>query len=110
MPSWDGCIKHKKIAMRVNVNLPAPARSSTRWQRIFPTSLCGPASLRRRWDVCRRRERFRSVSAKPKISEALVLSERTVENHVGNILTKLRFDSRAQIAVWAVEIGLRGKN
>src|SRR5215216_1840684 len=44
------------------------------------------------------------------IAEALVLSERTVENHVGNILTKLGFDSRAQIAVWAVEKGLRGKN
>jgi len=41
------------------------------------------------------------------IAEALVLSERTVENHVGNILTKLGFDSRAQIAVWAVETGLR---
>jgi DNA-binding CsgD family transcriptional regulator len=44
------------------------------------------------------------------IAEALVLSERTVENHVGNILTKLGFDSRAQIAIWAVEKGLRGKN
>ena len=40
------------------------------------------------------------------IAEGLVLSERTVENHVGNILTKLGFDSRAQIAVWAVEKGL----
>jgi DNA-binding CsgD family transcriptional regulator len=40
------------------------------------------------------------------IAEALVLSERTVENHVGNILTKLGFESRAQIAVWAVEKGL----
>jgi DNA-binding CsgD family transcriptional regulator len=39
------------------------------------------------------------------IAEGLVLSERTVENHVGNILTKLGFDSRAQIAVWAVEKG-----
>ena len=37
------------------------------------------------------------------IAEQLVLSERTVENHVGNILTKLGFNSRAQIAVWAVE-------
>jgi DNA-binding CsgD family transcriptional regulator len=44
------------------------------------------------------------------IAQGLVLSERTVENHVGNILTKLGFDSRAQIAVWAVETGLRGKN
>ena len=40
------------------------------------------------------------------IAEALVLSERTVENHVGNILNKLGFDSRAQIAVWVVEKGL----
>jgi DNA-binding CsgD family transcriptional regulator len=40
------------------------------------------------------------------IAEDLVLSERTVESHVGNILTKLGFDSRSQIAVWAVEKGL----
>jgi DNA-binding NarL/FixJ family response regulator len=44
------------------------------------------------------------------IAEELVLSERTVENHVGNILTKLGFDSRAQIAVWVVEKGLVEKN
>ncbi len=40
------------------------------------------------------------------IAEGLVLSERTVENHISNILTKLGFDSRSQIAVWAVEKGL----
>ncbi len=40
------------------------------------------------------------------IAAQLVLSERTVENHVGNILAKLGFASRAQIAVWAVEKGL----
>lgn len=40
------------------------------------------------------------------IAETLVLSERTVENHVANILNKLGFDSRAQAAVWAVEKGL----
>lgn len=37
------------------------------------------------------------------IAEALVLSERTVESHVTNILGKLGFSSRAQIAVWVVE-------
>ena len=61
----------------------------------------------------REREVARLVSqgkSNREIAEALVLSERTVENHVGNILTKLGFDSRAQIAVWAVETGLRGKN
>jgi DNA-binding CsgD family transcriptional regulator len=58
----------------------------------------------------REREVARLVSqgkSNREIAEALVLSERTVENHVGNILTKLGFDSRAQIAVWTVETGLR---
>jgi DNA-binding CsgD family transcriptional regulator len=57
----------------------------------------------------REREVARWVSqgrSNREIAEGLVLSERTVENHVGNILTKLGFDSRAQIAVWAVEKGL----
>ena len=36
------------------------------------------------------------------IAETLVLSERTVETHVANILGKLGFASRAQVAVWAV--------
>jgi len=40
------------------------------------------------------------------IAETLVLSERTVETHVHNILAKLELTSRAQIAVWAVERGL----
>jgi tetratricopeptide (TPR) repeat protein len=40
------------------------------------------------------------------IAETLTLSHRTVEAHIGNILKKLGFNSRAQIAVWAVEKGL----
>ncbi len=40
------------------------------------------------------------------IANMLVVSERTVETHVSNILAKLNFTSRAQIAVWAVKIGL----
>jgi non-specific serine/threonine protein kinase len=41
------------------------------------------------------------------IAAALVVSERTVEKHVENILAKLAFSSRAQIAAWAVEKALR---
>jgi tetratricopeptide (TPR) repeat protein len=37
------------------------------------------------------------------ISEALVISERTVEGHVESILSRLGFASRSQIAVWAAE-------
>jgi DNA-binding CsgD family transcriptional regulator len=44
------------------------------------------------------------------IADKLVLSERTVAAHVASILNKLTFTSRTQIAVWAVEHGLAGKN
>jgi DNA-binding CsgD family transcriptional regulator len=37
------------------------------------------------------------------IADELVLSKRTVDKHVGSILSKLGFHSRAQIAAWAVE-------
>jgi tetratricopeptide (TPR) repeat protein len=40
------------------------------------------------------------------IAAALVVGERTIETHVAHILSKLGFDSRTQIAVWAVEMGL----
>ena len=40
------------------------------------------------------------------IAAALVVSERTVETHVGNILAKLGFASRAQVAAWATRTGL----
>jgi tetratricopeptide (TPR) repeat protein/DNA-binding CsgD family transcriptional regulator len=40
------------------------------------------------------------------IAETLVVSERTVESHVTNILAKLNFSSRSSIAVWAAERGL----
>jgi len=34
------------------------------------------------------------------IAETLVISDRTAQNHVQHILTKLGFSTRAQIAVW----------
>jgi pimeloyl-ACP methyl ester carboxylesterase/DNA-binding CsgD family transcriptional regulator/class 3 adenylate cyclase len=40
------------------------------------------------------------------IADELVISVATVERHVANILIKLGFRSRAQIAAWAVEQGL----
>jgi DNA-binding CsgD family transcriptional regulator len=57
----------------------------------------------------REREVIRYLSqgkSNREVAEVLFLSERTVENHVANILNKLGFDSRAQAAVWAVEKGL----
>jgi DNA-binding CsgD family transcriptional regulator len=40
------------------------------------------------------------------IASDLVLSERTVEAHIGNILSKLQLTSRTQIATWALQKGL----
>jgi DNA-binding NarL/FixJ family response regulator len=40
------------------------------------------------------------------IAASLTITERTAENHVEHILTKLGFRSRAQIAAWATEQAL----
>jgi non-specific serine/threonine protein kinase len=40
------------------------------------------------------------------IADALMVSERTIDKHVGSILSKLEFRSRAQVAAWAVKKGL----
>lgn len=42
------------------------------------------------------------------IAAALVLTERTIKAHVGNILGKLGLSSRTQIVAWAIEKGLLG--
>jgi non-specific serine/threonine protein kinase len=40
------------------------------------------------------------------VASALVVSPRTADTHVMNILTKLQLHSRAQVAAWAAEHGL----
>jgi predicted ATPase/DNA-binding CsgD family transcriptional regulator len=42
----------------------------------------------------------------PQIADELVISPRTAQRHVENILGKLGFGSRAQVAAWAVSSGL----
>ena len=41
------------------------------------------------------------------IATKLVISQRTAQGHVENILTKLGFTSRTQIAAWVVEYSQR---
>ncbi len=65
------------------------------------------------YDGLTRREREVAVSiaqgkSNHAIAQGLVLSERTVEKHVENIMSKLGFASRAQIAAWVVEKGFSG--
>lgn len=40
------------------------------------------------------------------IAETLILGERTVEGYIANIMAKLGFSARTQIAAWVVEKGL----
>ena len=41
------------------------------------------------------------------IAEEMTVRVKTVETYVTRILNKLGFDSRVQIAIWAIEKGLR---
>jgi DNA-binding NarL/FixJ family response regulator len=40
------------------------------------------------------------------IAAELVISERTADTHVANILNKLGFSARTQVAAWAAQHGL----
>ena len=71
---------------------------------LGPESAAGPNTL-----TTREREVAALVArglSNRQIAEELVVAERTVHAHIGNILGKLGFRSRAQIAAWAVEQGL----
>ena len=79
-------------------------------------ALVGPADrggTARSGDVLRLTRREREVAglvatglSNRQIADRLFVSERTAETHVQNILTKLGFTSRTQVATWAVREGL----
>jgi DNA-binding NarL/FixJ family response regulator len=63
-------------------------------------SLKAPASARltrREWEIA---ELVAEGLSNREIAERLVLSERTAQNHVQHILTKLGLPNRGQIALW----------
>jgi len=51
-------------------------------------------------------ERFVEQKSIREIADTLVISQRTVETHVGSIYARLGFNSRTQIAAWIVEKSL----
>jgi pimeloyl-ACP methyl ester carboxylesterase/DNA-binding CsgD family transcriptional regulator len=71
----------------------------------------GPRSFESPLDTLSRREREIAAllalgRANRRIADDLTISVATVERHVANILLKLGFHSRAQVASWAVDHGL----
>ena len=74
-------------------------------------SLSSRQVAKRKFDGLTKRERQVAMlvalgKSNREIAQELVVSDRTAATHVSNILTKLTFSSRAQIAAWAVEHGL----
>lgn len=102
-------------------DIPAAGLQATPWRDHFlrqgmasipaPTPLTPRQAAKKEYDGLTRREREVAVliaggKSNRDIAAALVIGERTATTHVSNILTKLGFASRAQIAAWAVEKGL----
>jgi non-specific serine/threonine protein kinase len=77
-------------------------------ERPFPSS---EAAAKERFGGLTPRERETAVliaqgKSNREIAEAMTVRVKTVETYVTRILNKLGFDSRVQIAIWAVETGL----
>jgi predicted ATPase/DNA-binding CsgD family transcriptional regulator len=79
-------------------------------QNLPLLSSATPASRETSDDLTEREREVVALIAQGKsngeIAGALVLSKRTVEKHIANILSKLGLTSRAQIVRWAIEDGL----
>ena len=69
-----------------------------------------PATTEQLGDLTEREREVAALIAQGKsngeIAGELVLSKRTVEKHIANILSKLALASRAQIVRWALDHGL----
>ena len=89
----------QRVPVRASASLPQRKPLS---QEAMNSSLYGGLSSRER-EVAALVAQGRSNR---EIAASLVVSERTAEAHVSNILGKLGFTTRAQIAAWAVEKGL----
>ena len=90
---------HFDLAFALDVQAQAASNIPLFWPRSETQSDWG--------GLTRRERQVAALVAQGKsnrdIATELVLSERTIENHVGNILSKLEFNSRTQIAAWVVE-------
>jgi DNA-binding CsgD family transcriptional regulator len=100
------------IVERVSAGLPNPEDGAAYRDRVLAMlpRQSGPQPPSPRHPLTRREREVALLVAQGRsnreIADQLFVGERTVETHVGNILGKLDFASRAQIAAWVVESGL----
>jgi non-specific serine/threonine protein kinase len=107
--------RHRKAAQEIVEALAAPLPGDLRDQFLARVAAMLPADRARiaprHGHLLTPRERdiailvARGLSNR-EIARTLYLGERTVETHVGNILGKLGYSSRTQIAAWTIESGL----
>ena len=76
-----------------------------------PRSISARQEEKKKFDGLTERERQVAAfvaqgKSNREIADALFVGERTIETHVSNILSKLGFDARTQIAAWAADKGL----
>jgi DNA-binding CsgD family transcriptional regulator len=108
------------IIEQLAINIPGESLRADFLQRAHNQLSLMPLSSPRRaakraYDGLTEREREIAVriargQSSREIADALVISERTVETHIGNILSKLGYNARTQIAAWSVEKGLLKKD
>jgi DNA-binding CsgD family transcriptional regulator len=92
--------RRERFVAAANAALPAPRRMT---RRQAAKEAAGGLTEREREVAVR----ITMGRTNREIADELVLSERTIETHVGNILSKLGFSSRAQVAAWGAERGIR---
>jgi DNA-binding CsgD family transcriptional regulator len=95
----DGVL-HDRFQQRIDELLPSRRRSTTQPR---PGSIASASLTRRECEIA---TLIGQGLSNPRIAARLVLHKRTVETHVGNMLAKLGFSSRAQLIHWAITRGL----
>jgi DNA-binding NarL/FixJ family response regulator len=78
-----------------------PRSQDSTWRRVYRKEFGGLTA--RELEVARL---IAAGMSNNETAEKLVVSKRTVETHLSNILSKLGFSSRKQISTWAQERGL----
>ena len=86
---------------------PQPSRFDRRTQHAVPRKKSSSALSQREQEVA---ALVAQGSTNREIAETLGIAEKTANAHIQNILNKLGFNSRAQIAAWAATQGLRSPN